>query len=788
MKPPILDIENIDNDVVYIPLEQLMESLKDRFELPYQTTFSFLPFMRKMNARVEETSCDMTASMIPQIEALEHKISQNSIDISAQKEIAELTSKLLPSMFFEGEYSFISPPFTKDYAYKTPAMEELHRSEKWAVRFDALQMKKSFVSPLQKAAVYLLNTYYGLNISDLFKDVITFRNLETGLERHYKLSVKEDFIHTELQKPLKKLSRKEISDLVNNLDNEEKILKYLPKESFAFSGFGIGIFNDVTELEIQSQIKDATAVAGSHEPSHFLEFLQYQLRNYLGKSSLDVGIVDVHFEEANGANHTLSGYGEFKEMVTTIFDKLDCHIYQKAYCTKEVVIVEDLLNIENPSQAEQGLIDRGYKSIMLIPIVDAEAKVTTIVELGLAHKYGFNQLDVRHLRPIIDLLNVGNDIFIRELNNKITQYIQNQFTSIHPSVEWRFQEIATQHEFRKRGFAPDEETVNEEIVFKDVYPLYGQADIVNSSNIRNEAIRKDLLENLDQLKTVIEQIKREIDFHILDAYLLKIIEVQDELKIEYTSSIESYILDLLGKEVHPLLNQLKEQFGRKPMQLIDNYFDDLDKDLGIIYKHRKDYELSVTKLNGIISNFLVKEDKKMQKKLPHYFEKYKTDGVEYNIYLGQSILQNNKFSKFHLKDFRLWQLINICDITRIVNGLKEELPVTLDTAQLIFVYNAALSIRFRMDEKQFDVDGTYNVRYEILKKRIDKAVLKGTKERLSQAGKVSIVYLLEKDKQEYLEYLNYLVKRGYIKDNIEDLELEKLQGADGLKALRVEVI
>ena len=178
----------------------------------------------------------------------------------------------------------------------------------------------------------------------------------------------------------------------------------------------------------------------------------------------------------------------------------------------------------------------------------------------------------------------------------------------------------------------------------------------------------------------------------------------------------------------------------------------------------------------------------MQSVLPHYFEKYKTDGVEYNLYVGQNILKDQKFTHFHLKDFKLWQLINICEITRLVNNLEGKLPVPLNTAQMIFVYNTPLSIRFRMDEKQFDVDGTYNVRYKILKKRIDKAHIKGTNDRISQKGKVSIVYLLEKDRQEYMDYLQFLVKKGYIKPEIEDYELEKLQGADGLKALRVEVI
>jgi hypothetical protein len=40
------------------------------------------------------------------------------------------------------------------------------------------------------------------------------------------------------------------------------------------------------------------------------------------------------------------------------------------------------------------------------------------------------------------------------------------------------------------------------------------------------------------------------------------------------------------------------------------------------------------------------------------------------------------------------------------------------------VYNEKIDIRFRMDEKRFDVDGAYNSYYEIIKKRLDKAHVK----------------------------------------------------------------
>jgi hypothetical protein len=98
-----------------------------------------------------------------------------------------------------------------------------------------------------------------------------------------------------------------------------------------------------------------------------------------------------------------------------------------------------------------------------------------------------------------------------------------------------------------------------------------------------------------------------------------------------------------------------------------------------------------------------------------------------------------------------------------------------------------MSIKFRMDEKQFDVDGAYNIRYEIIKKRIDKAHIKNTDERLTVPGKIAIVYSQDKDALEYIKYINFLQSRNQL-GNIEFLQLEDLQGVSGLKALRVEVI
>jgi hypothetical protein len=47
----------------------------------------------------------------------------------------------------------------------------------------------------------------------------------------------------------------------------------------------------------------------------------------------------------------------------------------------------------------------------------------------------------------------------------------------------------------------------------------------------------------------------------------------------------------------------------------------------------------------------------------------------------------------------------MCLVEHQLEKFKSNLPIHLDLAPLIFVYNEKVNIRFRMDEKRFDVDG-----------------------------------------------------------------------------------
>ena len=157
------------------------------------------------------------------------------------------------------------------------------------------------------------------------------------------------------------------------------------------------------------------------------------------------------------------------------------------------------------------------------------------------------------------------------------------------------------------------------------------------------------------------------------------------------------------------------------------------------------------------------------------------------MYIGQSLVKNCTYDPIYLYNLRLWQLQMMCEVEQIAHNLKETLPHPLEIASLILVHSNPLAIKFRMDEKKFDVDGAYNIRYEIIKKRIDKVHIKNTNERLTQPGKIAIVYSQNKDVTEYKKHIKYLQSNKYLLETIENVDLENLQGISGLKALRVEV-
>jgi hypothetical protein len=202
---------------------------------------------------------------------------------------------------------------------------------------------------------------------------------------------------------------------------------------------------------------------------------------------------------------------------------------------------------------------------------------------------------------------------------------------------------------------------------------------------------------------------------------------------------------------------------------------------------RETFEESLMKMTAALSSALDTEELSAQRLCPHYYEKRVTDGVEYSIYAGNSISEFSNFSKTALRNLRLWQLQTAINLEKVSQSLKATLKQPLETAHCIVVQDSPLDILFKYDEKRFGVSGLANIRFEIIKKRVEKALVNDKGERLTQPAHIAIVYSQDREKAEYLQFLSYLMHMGQLTGNIEELELRNTQELRGLRALRVKI-
>jgi hypothetical protein len=223
-------------------------------------------------------------------------------------------------------------------------------------------------------------------------------------------------------------------------------------------------------------------------------------------------------------------------------------------------------------------------------------------------------------------------------------------------------------------------------------------------------------------------------------------------------------------------------------ELVKGYQAQVETNSGVIYKERNNYDTSVQAINEALTSAIDKRQQEAQQIFPHYFERFKTDGVEHNIYVGSSITVEQEFNVVYLYNLRLWQLQTMIEMENKFYSIQENLPSVIEAASMILVFDNTLSIRYRIDEKRFDVDGAYNARYEVVKKRIDKAHIKGTEERITKKGKIAIIFTDKETEREYLRYISFLQHNNLLGKEIEHFELEDVQGVVGLKALRVSVL
>jgi hypothetical protein len=429
------------------------------------------------------------------------------------------------------------------------------------------------------------------------------------------------------------------------------------------------------------------------------------------------------------------------------------------------------------------LWEDGTRSYLIYPVQNNDGFLG-LLELSSPIENQLNQDVLDRLEPAMPLISLALLKNRESFDDRVEKLIKEKFTALQPSVEWKFAKVAWEY----MNSVSDSGTgvVTGNVVFDNVYPLYGAVDIRNSSKERSVAIQKDTKAQLDLVDTMFDTMESLIKLPLLEGLKFKNQNFRQAIDQSLQAEDEIRINDFFINEVTPVLQHLQRS-NPKVNDVVENYFKEVNDSAGYLYRYRNEYEATLMAINEAVLAYLEIEEDILQQSYPHYFEKYRTDGVEYSIYIGQSIAPNNPFDLLYLKNIRLWQLRSMAEIARITHKLIPTLPVPLQTTQLLLIHSQPISISFRRDERRFDVEGSYNIRYEVIKKRLDKVHIKDTQERLTQPGKIAMVYSNAKEAIEYQEYILFLQSKNILSPVIENLELEELQGVSGLKALRVSI-
>lgn len=629
------------------------------------------------------------------------------------------------------------------------------------------------------AAFCILRSIYGVDVGFPGTHMEFLRPRQEGFPEVHGIEIDPRFYEVHHQG--KKLTTKHIDTVIESFDKPKALLTLLPPTEYSFSGFFALRTHDVTLRTLHHELQRTLTSDGQGlmDGEHFANICGILRRIFQSDNlrfSLAVTFGDVFLVAAEHACR--SGGCVFQQTKHVSKSDWTGSVLAAAEKNKESFTRFRPGQGDRSNTLDHELLQCDRDWSIVIPLRQGERSLGYLVVATPCPREHFT-MNLVEFDLILPVITLSVEQSLHQAQMSIDAKIKDSCTAIHPTVEWRFQSAAA------RSLIQNEDSMAE-IRFDQVFPFYAVSDIRGSSNFRNAAILADLRKQVDEATRLFEEAKEAADFPIFSKVLFELRQAKINLDVPLSAGTETTMLTFFKERVHPSLSLVSSLSGQLAAS-VKRYRDQLDAQQICFSLQRSAFEESVSQVNTALTRDILDRQKLAQQCVPHYFETQATDGIDHGIYAGQSLLKSGIFANFHLDNLRLWQLEAICSAERICQQLRPHLPIPLELAHLVVAHEGPISLRFSYQEKKFDIVGAYSVRYELLKKRIDKAEVKETGERITQPGSLVVIYSTESERRVYISDLNYLADTGQIAGNYEDHALGDLQGVSGLRALRCRI-
>ncbi|NJN71386.1 MAG: GAF domain-containing protein [Limnothrix sp. RL_2_0] len=601
--------------------------------------------------------------------------------------------------------------------------------------------------------------------------VATFHSSFTTEPRHIQFWLRSQHLHVQRINP----EFDEFADFkLHDIDPENLVLhpeweQRLNLDNYQVTGQWLWEGLDVTNRELLQRLIGSLVDRESIFEEQKFQGLTQQMKSlFRSHGGILLSVQHEKIQLYRVKNH------QIKQTTIASLDALESSHFLRAASRNDVLNIPDLQQ-DCPTNFERKLVSQGTRSMLLIPLVleyqqdnvgSPSSQLMGMVAMLSDRRNNFDHLDISHGKKLIPALRTA----LRTAN-------QLPFNSIHPAVEWRFREEA---ERRSWGLAPAP------IIFEKVYPIYGISDIRGSSEERNHSVQKDLLEQYGLAIAVIQAVIKHQEIPFLQQLQLNLEEKSHRLASEVHVEDEVTAIEYLRQHLEIYFDYF-QTLDEPIAQAIAHYRAACDNPHGSACTAREHYDYMILDITTRLRATWDRWQKKMQAIIPHYCDVEVTDGIDHMIYCGKSI--HHKFSPFQLHALRYEQIRAVCDCARTCLNLKNDYDTTIEVTHLVLVQDITIDIYHdEQTEKNFDVRGSRDTRYEIVKKRIDKGRDLHTKNRITQPGMVTIVYSSDDELHEYRQYVYYLQREGWLDSTLESGTVEPLQGVTGLKFARIRVL
>lgn len=751
---------------------------------------SFAPYLRFLEGQLAKCHNQTYRSYLQRIADLirrDKRLTQPIRDWGILKEHEELIELLQLNHVYPFEadqdllYAIGTPGPLRFFSFSESFAEKVLNRETGALKLKPKDLDCEGEKAMQDTYREVLHRCYGVPYQVFGTEQVEFMKLEDTCEpcsRYFRLISNHQFIDIRWERAKPPL-RQEWIDYARGA--VQQVQEPLPLHEIVFEGFLIFKLKDETEEESLQRLNDIIVQLHALPEEHLLQQIMAATTSLLGTDKAQLGFLP--FVQVNKD----FVYHDTFATTSLVFSRLREHhraeelerIFRKlfSYCASRRLlstnICYDVITGEEDDEVAQYLYKYGLRSMAFFPVYH-QSELIGVIEVGSAEPE-FVDLSMR--RKVERALPMYRE-FLLYLQDKfrqiMTTFILERYTAIHPAVLWKFRE-ATWQALRKVPKGSTEYVPTLPVRFNDLTPFYAAVDIRNSSVQRLQATRTDLLRQLADFlpllpKTMPTQREQTAQWQRQLA--------QGEMSLELELNVQDHL--------QVCLEELERQ-EHKPVA-VAAFKQKLEDEGSSFYEAGLRYDHSIREVNKRLKGVLAHQEQQLKDRVPYYINRFQTDGLEYNLYVGNAIMPDLPYDEEQgLSRMIAWQLDTIIRMAVAVHRLQPNLRHPLQTTQLILVHLHKINLSFRRDERIFDVDGAYSIRYEVIKKRIDKVHLLGSEERLTQPGTIAIVYANEQELELYRQAYSRLIAAGRLQQNPEYLELEPLQGVAGLKAVRLSI-